>query len=306
MLDTSDWSRLAGLMFSAGRLVEGLYAGRHGSLRPGAGQEFYDYRPYCLGDAPADIDWKLYGRTDRYYVRRHQLHCDLRVYLMVDHTASMNFAGLDQRGRAIVGPQAITKLRYAQTLAASIAFLTIRQNDRAGLGAFTHQLTTHLPPGGTWTHLQQICSQLEHLTPGDGHGNVGASLQQAHALMRPHSVVVVISDLLDDPGPLLESLYRMRHNRLDVIVFQVLTPQEMDLTTLPAQRLRMVDTETGKSIGVYTPTVQADYNRNLSHHLGIIQKSCQSQGIDYNLLTTAQPAIDTLRRYLTQRNTIGR
>ena len=101
MIDTSDWSRLTGLMFTAQRLVEGLYAGGHGSLRPGAGQEFYDYRPYCPGDEPADIDWKLYGRTNRYYVRRHQLHCDLRVYLMVDHTASMYFAGLDQRSRPV-------------------------------------------------------------------------------------------------------------------------------------------------------------------------------------------------------------
>lgn len=306
MLDTSDWSRLAGLMFTAGRLVEGLYPGRHGSPRAGTGLEFYDYRPYCLGDEPADIDWKLYGRTDRYYVRRHQLHCDLRVYLMVDHTASMNFAGLDQRGQEIVGTQAMTKLRYAQTLAAAIAFLTLRQNDRAGLGTFTDHLTTHLPPSGTWAHLQQICSQLEHITPGHGHGNLGASLKQAHALMRPRSVVVVISDLLDETGPLLENLSRMRHDRLDVIVFQVLTPQEMDLTTLTAQRLRMVDAETGRSIGVYTPGVQTDYNRNLSRHLDVIQKSCQSQGIDYNLVTTSQPAIDALRRYLAQRNTIGR
>ena len=124
--------------------------------------------------------------------------------------------------------------------------------------------------------------------------------------MRPHSVVVIISDLLDEPGPLLENLYRMRHDRLDVIVFQVLTPQEMDLTTLAAQRLRMMDAETRQTIGVYTPAVQTDYNRNLSHHLDVIGKSCQGQGIDYNLVTTAQPTIDTLRQYITRRNVIVR
>ena len=337
-------------MFVARRRVEGLWSGRHVSLRYGAGQEFHDYRSYCPGDDTADIDWKLFGRTDRYFVRRQRQLTDLHAYLMLDGSASMDFAGLDGQARPIVDPDQPTKWRYGAELAAALAFLMVRQSDRAGLGLFDQRLKSHLPPGGTWAHLQSLCATLEASGPrpggpgrwengtalnilrGDtetqsqgtkrGHstfqrqGNVerrpysdsgvGTSLAEAHALMHRRGLVVLISDLLDEPAGLFDGLSRFRHDRFDVIVFQVLTPQELDLRGLEGLHLKMVDAETGQRAPTDIGTIRRDYADRMAGHLGQLRRGCAARGIDYNLLTTDQPVATALRRYLVRRSAMMR
>lgn len=285
--------------------MEGLYAGGHATPQAGPGIEFHDYRAYSPGDDPATIDWKLYGRTDRLYLRRFRWFTDLHAVLMVDCSASMNFAGLDGRGQADTSRSAMTKLRYAKTLAAAIAFLTIRQADRVGLGLYSDELVRHLPVGGTWSHLMNLCQLLERTKPVQGVGNAAAGLRHAHNLMkrqaRNRGLVVLISDLLEDPRELFDGLNRLRHDRMDAIVFQILTPQEVDLTGMNAGRLQLVDMETRKQVRTHVSQIRQRYAQLMADHLAAVRQGCLSRGVDYNLLTTDQPVIEALRRYVVRR-----
>ncbi|XAM00726.1 DUF58 domain-containing protein [Phycisphaeraceae bacterium D3-23] len=217
---------LDGLMLAARQLVDGLYAGRHASPTRGTGAEFHDYRPYTPGDDLRAIDWKLYGRTDRYYLKRFRQETDLNLHLAVDGSASMAFAALDpKRGKQPLP----TKLDTAKRLAAALALLAVRQGDRAGLCVFDTQLRCHHPASGSMRQLQTMTADLEQTTPAKGPADLGASLQQLGATLGRRGVVAVVSDLLDEPDGLLRSIDRLRHAGSEVVVFQVLTPDELDL-----------------------------------------------------------------------------
>ncbi|MEE9211523.1 MAG: DUF58 domain-containing protein [Phycisphaeraceae bacterium] len=307
MLGPSDYASLQGLAFVARRMVQGLFGGAHASPYSGSGAEFFDYRSYSSGDEIRQLDWKLFGRTDRLYVRQYQHLTDLRVYLLVDCTASMNFAAIGARGK---GQEPITKLQYAATLAAAIAFLTVRQSDRVGLGVYADKLVRHLPTGGTWSHFQRLCRVLEQVQPILGRGNLGASLRHAHSLMKRRGLIVLISDLLDEPHELFDGLNRLRHDGFEVIVFQVLTPQELDLAAAGPLRLRLVDAETRRQVRTHLPQVQRRYAQLMHEHLEAVRRGCVGRGADYNLLITdAGPGpgvIEALRRYLARRTAIRR
>ena len=287
MIGYEHWRQLGGLYFAARRAVEGLWAGRHVSSRLGSGLEFHDYRQYTPGDPLAHIDWKLFGRTDRHYIRRYEQLTDLNAYVMLDMSASMNFAGSERRGSA-------TKLTFASTLAASIAFLTVRQTDRVGLGLYADRLIHHLPPAGSMASLKRFCSIIEHeaMSPVQQPTDVGTSLIEAHALLKRRGLMVLIGDLLDDPAPMLDAMNRFLHDRFDIIVFQVLTPQEIDLEQINSTRSRL-DT--------HVPSVKARYQDLITKHLQTIRSGCVARGVDYNLLTTDVSIVEALRRYLVKR-----
>ncbi len=299
MLQRHEWDKLGGLLFVARRLVEGMWAGRHAATRQGSGLEFHEYRSYVPGDVPGDIDWKLYGRTDRLFVRRYRQTTDLHAYVMVDCSASMDFAGLARRRGAV------SKLDYATQLAAAIAFLTIRQADRAGLGLFSDRLHSHLPAVGTWSHLHRLCHELERAQAVKGEGDVHQSLLGAHALMRRRGVLVLISDLLDDAQPILDGLLRFRHDRFEVVVFQVLTPDELNLSAARGGMLRLVDAETGRRMRTDPRQIASSYNARIGEHLATLRRACLARGIDHNLLVTDQPCHAALRRYLSHRQATG-
>ena len=305
MLHAKDWAGLQGLVFVAKRLVEGLYAGGHATPQSGPGIEFHDYRSYSPGDNPSSIDWKLYGRTDRLYLRRFKWFTDLHAMVMVDCSASMNFAALEAGGRTSPSSQTRTKLHYAQTLAAAIAFLTVRQADRVGVGLYSDKLIRHMPVGGTWSHLMNICQMIEQSGHVQGVGDAASGLLHAHALMRRsgrhRGVVVLISDLLGEPSALFDGLNRLRHDRFEAIVFQVLTPQELDLAGLGRSRLQLVDLETRKQVSTHIGQIQQRYTQLMTEHLATLRRGCLNRGVDYNLLTTDQPVIDALRRYVVRR-----
>ena len=294
---THDWSPLSGLMLTASRLVDGLYNGSHGSPRQGTGIEFHDYRPYCPGDDYSQIDWKLFGRTNRYYLRRAKQLSDLHIHLLLDHTASMDFAGL-----TLNKP---TKLQYAAQLAAGIAFLAIRQADRVGISMLAHKLTAQISPASTWKHLKNICSLIEQTPPHTGPGNIIVSLKQALAATRQHGLVVLISDLLDKPTPVLESLSQIKHQRFDVIVLQLLTLDEINLSQHANGHWHMIDPETTHSIRTHSPSVIHNYNRLMSRHLAMIRDGCKNRGIDYHLIRTDQSPIASLRQFLIRRTAIN-
>lgn len=295
MIDVSDWSRLGGLLLTARRLVNGLYAGEHGSFQRGRGLEFHEYRPYCPGDDVASIDWKLFGRTDRHYVRRHQQYTNLQVYLLIDCTGSMAFAG------ATNDHPLPTKLGYAKTLAAAMAYVTIRQGDRVGLGLFRDKIVQHVHPGGTWQHLQALCWALERTDSLPATSDAGAGLQHAAKLLGRKGLIVLISDLLDEPGPVLDGVGLARHRGFDVSVFQILTPVELEPALLGDGSFELIDPEGGMSVSADTSEIERGYTAALSQHLNALRSGCTVRGADYELVKTDQPAVEALRRYLTQR-----
>ncbi len=285
---------LHGLMLEARRVVEGLYAGGHASPWRGAGHEFHDYRPFVAGDR-REIDWKVWGRTDRLYVKRFRRRTDLHVTLLLDSTASMHFAGLGQRAD---GP---TKLAYARTLAAALAMVAIRQGDRAALSVLTDRVTLHVPAGGAWAHLQRVTAALESVRPGVGPMDLAAALRHAHALEKRRGLIVLLSDLLDPPGPLLDGLTRFRHDGFDTAVLQVLTPEELDVAAAGDHRLKLVDLETRHTVSSALREVGGRYRELMGRHIEAIRRGCAGLGADHVLVRTDASATVTLRQWLSQR-----
>ena len=273
-----------GLMLRAGVLVNGLHVGRHRSTRRGAGTDFHDFRPYSPGDAVGNVDWKVYGRTDRHYVRRYQRRSELRVHLVVDASASMGFAD-----HATVSTLP-TKLAYAARLAAAAGMLAVRQADRVALSLVDRQVRAHLPMGGTWSHLQRVVATLEQAAPGEGVGDLAASLREAHRLSPRRGLVVVLSDLLDE-------LARLRHARSGVVLWQVLSPSELELR--PAEpRVELVDPETGERVPTDAALIRARYLDLLQAHIARVRRAAGSRGVRHTLLRTDEPELTALRRVL--------
>lgn len=289
---------LDGLMLAARRLVDGLYAGRHASPLRGTGAEFHDYRPYTPGDDLRAIDWKLYGRTNRYYLKRFRQETDLNLHLAIDGSASMAFSALSPPRGKDPPP---TKLDTAKRLAAALALLAVRQGDRAGLCVFDAQLRCHHPASGSMRQLQTMTAQLEQTTPAPGPADLGASLQQLGAMLRRRGVVAVVSDLLDEPDTLLRAIDRLRHAGSEVIVFQVLTPDELDLRGAKHNALRMTDPERDAAINTRPDQVAKRYGELIAQHLQHLRQLLAARDVDYTLVRTDRPLEATLRRYLLMR-----
>lgn len=292
---------LDGLYFAAKQLVDGLYTGRHASPLRGSGIEFHDYRPYTPGDDLRNIDWKRYGRTDRYYLKRYRRETDLNLHIMVDGSASMDFSSLRAK------PQAATPTKYAvaQQLAAALTTLAIRQGDRAALGVFDKQLRCLHPPTGSLRQLQVMLSDLEQTQVAPGKADLAASLEQlAHTIRgrgRGHkAVIAAVSDFLDPVEPMMDVFDRLRFAGHEVLVFQVLTPDELALPT-ESRGLRMIDPESGPAINTQPQQVAASYRALIQNHLDTLRRSLSARGMDYTLVNTSEPLLGVLRQYLQQR-----
>ena len=290
---------LGGLMLAARRLVDGLYAGRHASPLRGTGAEFHDYRPYTPGDDPRAVDWKRYGRTDRYYLKRYRRETDLHLQTVVDGSASMSFTGLpNHRG----GAAGVSKLQAAKELAAALSVLTLRQGDRAGLSLIDTAVRCHHPPTGSLRQLQPAIAELEKTQAAERAAPLGPAMQQLGQLIRQRGVVAVISDLLDEPEPVLSAIDRLRHRGCDVILFQILTPDELTLHTPGNQAMRLSDPEGPGTVTTRPRAVARRYRQLIDAHLGKLQRAFAARGVDHTLVRTDQPLIPALRRYLLTRS----
>lgn len=277
--------RMRDLHVIARALVDGLRQGRHATPQRGGSTEFFDYRMYVPGDDVRRVDWKLYGRTDRLYVRRHQRFADLTVQLIVDCSASMRFSG----------SRSVSKYRYASMLAAALAMVTVRQGDRAALALAGGSIVNALPPGGTLEHLHRVIHELENTRPG-GETGLPACLLAGQQLIPHRRVVVILSDLLVEPVELRRSLHPMAHQGCDVVAVQILTPEEIDLRGLGGGRF--VDEETGLAVRSHAPTVRRDYARLMREHMETLRHDFNARGMGFHSATTTDSPVETLRRIL--------
>jgi uncharacterized protein (DUF58 family) len=286
-LDPAILATLGTLELKARTVVEGFLSGLHRSPFKGFSVEFAEYRQYMPGDDLATIDWKVYARSDRYYVKKFEEETNLECRLLVDVSGSMGY-----------GSRGLSKLEYASYLAASLAYLMQRQRDAVRLATFDHRVVSMLPPSVRPGHLTAVLSVLDRMRAGDRTGFARPFHQLADSLSK-RGLVIVISDLLDEPGHVVEGLKHFRFRGTDVIVFHVLDPDELRFPfDAPA---RFTDPETGEEITATPHLVRQQYLDELRGFLQHYERELRVSSIDYCLLDTSQPLDHALLEYLRTR-----
>src|SRR6266511_1402797 len=271
--------------------AEGTFAGPHKSPYRGTAVEFADYREYTPGDDIRLVDWKVYARTDRHYVRLYDAERNLLSYLVLDKSGSMDFAGAVQ-----TTPR---KIEYAARLAAALGYLVVREGDEVSLSLADARLHSHLPPAASWAHLNRLLDSLGRAR-ADGQTDLGSCLDQVFARIKRRGVLVVFSDFLDASANFWKAIDLFRRSRFDVILFQVVHPEELDLPGLAAARF--VETEGGPGwFNTEPDAVRALYRRRFEVFLTSMKAGCQALGCDCILANTADEPYGFLRRCVLER-----
>lgn len=286
-IDPEVLSRISNLELLARSVVEGFVSGLHRSPYKGFSVEFLSYRPYIEGDDLMRLDWKLFARTDRYYVKEFQDETNTSFNILVDVSHSMGFAS----GK-------LSKLEYAFYLAASLAYLIVRQRDGAGITFFDNKIIERIPPRSTKGHLNTILTRIEQTTLGSETA-MGKPLHQLAEQQNRRGFVILISDLLDDPGAIVDGLRHFRFQGHEVIVFHILDPQEVNFDYDDV--VEFEDLETGEKMLVVPDAVREVYMENLERYRSTLRRECALLRIDYSLLTTDQPLDFALFNYLAAR-----
>ena len=287
-LDPAIIARLGTMELKARTVVEGFLSGLHRSPYKGFSVEFAEYRQYIPGDDLSTLDWKVYARTDRHYIKKFEEETNVECHLLLDVSGSMSY-----RGSA-----AMSKLEYGSVLAASLAFLMNRQRDAAGLIAFDDGIVFRLAAGVRPGHLHALLLALERLQPGS-RSTLGRPLHQLADALVKRSLVVLISDLLDDPAPIVKGLRHLRFRGSDVVVFQVLDPNELTFPFRGATRFR--DLEGGGEVTADPSTIRSAYLRELAALTSTYDRELRSAGIDFVQLDTSRPLDFALLAYLSAR-----
>jgi len=270
-------------------IVKGFFQGLHRSPFHGFSVEFSEHRKYTPGDEPKDIDWIVYAKTDKYYVKKFEAETNITGYLTLDLSRSMGYTYR----------QEVTKWDYAVSLAAALCYLMIQQQDPVGLFAFDEKVRTSLRPKSKRTQLGDVLSILARSQPA-GRTNVAASLAQIAGMLRHASLVMIFSDLLGEPEPILQALYRLRHRGHDVIVFHILDEAE---ARFPFDGLvELEEPETGQLVEVDALDFRPAYLEELSEFQETFRRECARAKIDYVALDTSMPFERALSEYLINRS----
>lgn len=285
-------SRLATMELRARMVVEGFITGLHKSPYHGFSVEFAEHRQYMPGDEPRNIDWKVYGRTDRYYIKQFEQETNLKSYLVLDASRSMAFKS----------EGSVTKLEYASYLAAAIAYLMTRQQDAVGLVTYDSELRKYMPPHATKVYLQSILQELSRLEPS-GTTGTGRALNLVAERLHRRGLVLVFSDLFDNPDEVMTALKHFRYDQHEVILFHILDPRERNFAFGRDAIFR--DMETDEEIMTQPWQIQRAYQAAMHEFITRYKKECREQRIDYVLLDTATPFDAALFEYLNKRRKIG-
>lgn len=287
-LDPAVIARLGTIDLKARTIVEGFLTGLHRSPYKGFSVEFAEYRQYLPGDDLATLDWKVFARSDKHFVKKYEEETNLTCHLLIDVSRSMGYASGE-----------VTKLQYASYLTGALAYLMHRQRDSFGLIAFDDSISALLPASARSSHLRTVLLALERLEMGGG-TNVAKPLNDLAAAVRKRGMVVLVSDLLDDPTRVLDGLKHFRYRGTDVIVFHILDPYELKFPFEHAARFR--DPETQEEVMAVPGSVRADYVKAMEDRIAYFRRELGLAGIDYCLLNTAQPLEHGLMAYLMTRH----
>ncbi len=297
-LDPIVLSQLATMELRARLIVEGFITGLHRSPYHGFSVEFAEHRPYNPGDELRHVDWKVYAKTDRYYIKQYEEETNLRQYVVLDTSASMRYKGEAE----------LSKLEYGSYLAAGLHNLMLKQRDATGLIGFDETVHTMRRPKATPGYLNQLLVALEQMAdraPEGERTNAAAALDEVAERIERRSLVVVITDLFENVAEhedLLKSLRHLRHRGHEVIVFHVLEGQTERRFTFPDRPMLFRDVETGEEVTLQPAQLRDHYEDAVEHFTEHFRRSCREHDIDFAELDTNESYDTALRAYLNKRS----
>jgi uncharacterized protein (DUF58 family) len=281
-------AQLANMELRARLVVEGFITGLHKSPYHGFSVEFIEHRQYMPGDEIKRIDWKAYGKTDRFYIKQFEEETNLKSYLVVDASRSMDYAS---KGN-------IKKFEYASYVAAALSYLMIEQRDAVGLTLFDESIRVSLPPRATRSYLKELRKELESARPANKTGTAVALHLIAEQIKR-RGLVIVLSDCFDKPESVMTALKHFRHKGNEVVVMQVLDPLERSFAF--GSDAIFKDLETQEELMTQPWHIQKAYQQSMQEFLDFYKRQCRDNNIDYVLLDTGTPFDKALFEYLNKR-----
>lgn len=284
--------KLEALALRSRYVVEGLRAGAHASRLKGASVEFADHRQYVKGDNLRHLDWKVFGRTERFYVRQFEQETNLRVHLILDGSASMGFSYADRP----------SKYDFACRIAAAFGYVVCKQQDSLGLTVFDNALREEIPNRSGMRHLRLILEKLSANRPR-GLTDTGHALHALAERSLRRGLIVILSDLFDDPEALFRAVAHFRKKLHDVILLQILDPAELEFSFDGVAEF--VDMETGEKLEVDPALARAAYKKELQHSIDHCRDKCALMKVDYRIVSTAEDFEDFIHQYLLERSRLA-
>lgn len=291
LLDAQTLARLRGVKLRARAVMEGVLSGLHKSPHQGQSVEFAEHKEYAPGDELRHLDWKAYGKFDKYYVKRYEHETNLRAVMVVDASASMGYSS-----------GAMSKLDVATTLAGALSYLLVRQQDAAGLALMVGGRWRDVPPRASAGHLNVLLETLESTTP-HGATDLGSAADHLAEVLPRRSTVIVLSDLLDEKQDALKRILALRQRKNDVSVFHLVDPAEL---TFPFEDPTLfLDMEGEGRIEVNPREIKESYLEEFNAFLASTKAACAEADVDYELVRTDEKLDDVLLRYLARRGRRG-
>jgi uncharacterized protein (DUF58 family) len=285
-VDPKVLARVGNLELVSRSVVDGFINGLHRTDVFGASVDFAEHRGYVPGDDIRRVDWRLYARTDRYYIKEYEADSNANFSVLFDVSKSMGFAG----------PGGLSKLDYARMLAGCLTYLVHRQRDRVGLVAFDDDIVEHVPPSAK--HMDTVLHVLDRLKPSKP-GNLREPLRKMAEHFGRRGMLVIISDLYEEPDVIMEAVGPLRFRGNDIIIFHLLDPAELEFNFSEASAFE--DLESGEQIPIVPHALREEYQRLIRAHVDAIAQRCKASRIDYTMIDTSRPLDHALFTYLSVR-----
>lgn len=287
-LDPELLQKLGDLEMVAREVVEGLRAGSHRSQLRGFSTEFAHHRQYAPGDAIRDLDWRVYGRTERYYTKLYEAETNFDCHILMDASSSMTY----RSGK-------VSKLEYSKYLAAALSYLILKQRDSVGLSVFDSEMRAHLPPRSAMSIILQIEKILKEITPTPK-TSIAQQLNDIALQIKRRSFVILISDLFSDVEDIMRGLQRLRFGGHNVIVFHTLDPYELKFPFKGTWQFEGLEGE--EELITQPERIREEYLKNLNVFLEKLRSGCIGSGVDYSLVDTSRPLDGLLSEFLETRS----
>ena len=288
-LDPSFISKLNSLELKARLVVEGFMVGLHKSPYHGFSAEFSEHRAYMQGDNLKDVDWKVFGKTEKYFIKQYEEETNLRSYIFLDTSNSMAYKSTGN----------ISKLDYSITLAAALSYLMVHQQDAVGLTLYSEKINKFLPPKSTRSYYQEILKNLANVTASEK-TNTASSLSEGAEKLKRRGLVIIISDFFDNINSVLKAIKHFSYKKNEIIVFQILDPVEKTFSF--GKDAIFKDLETGDEITTQPYQIQKAYREAMSEFTNQIKRECLNSNIEYNLIESSDPYDKALFRYIQKRS----
>ena len=288
-LEPEALARVQNLAMVARGVVEGFISGLHSSPLKGFSVEFAEHREYTVGDDPRHLDYRMLGRTDRLYIKQYEEETNMRVQILLDASGSMGYNRTSK----------ITKLQYGCYLTAVLSYLMTRQQDSVGLTTFDSQIRLDMPARGSPRHFSEMMHRLETVVPG-GETNIAGPLHELANRFKRRCLIVLISDLYDEPDEVIRALHHFRHRRHEVILFHVLDKAEIEFPF--GEMIAFHDLETNERIEIDPAYVRGQYMAEVEAFLATYRRACAEAQIDYVLADTTTPYDFMLSKYIAKRS----